>query len=132
MPERYAHYLAPFRDCRPLDARLLAVLVSLPAEVQSDFLSDTTFRITLEDYEPGRGWRMFMDCPDSGRKISRCVVLRGKLATAPEAFAHYVIAHELAHAYLRNGGWEEISDPEEAADALAAQWGHARPGFRWA
>ena len=40
---------------------------------------------------------------------------------------YYVIAHEFAHAYLRNGGWGEILDREEAADALAAHWGFPRP-----
>jgi hypothetical protein len=38
-----------------------------------------------------------------------------------------VIAHELAHAYLRNGGWGEISDRELAADALAESWGFPKP-----
>jgi hypothetical protein len=52
-------------------------------------------------------------------------------ADSNEAFAHYVIAHEFAHAYLRNGGWNEITDREEAADALAASWGFRRPPL-WA
>jgi len=38
-----------------------------------------------------------------------------------------VIAHEFAHAFLRNGPWGEITDVEEAADALAATWGFIRP-----
>ena len=41
----------------------------------------------------------------------------------------YVIAHELAHAVLRNGGRWGSDDPEEAADALAAQWGFAKLGL---
>jgi signal-transduction protein with cAMP-binding, CBS, and nucleotidyltransferase domain len=39
----------------------------------------------------------------------------------------YIIAHELAHAYLRNGGWGDLADPEASADALAASWGFIRP-----
>jgi hypothetical protein len=70
-----------------------------------------------------------MACPvDVVWKGSRSVVLRRRLAECAEDFAHYVIAHELAHAHLWNGGWGEISDPEDAADALAASWGFARPG----
>ena len=41
--------------------------------------------------------------------------------------AKYIIAHEFAHAFLRNGGWGEITDAEEAADALAASWGFHKP-----
>ena len=74
---------------------------------------------------------MFMDLPSGGSAVSRCVVLRGKLDRAPENFALYVIAHEFAHAFLRNGGWKEISDKEEAADALAASWGYPKPARRW-
>ena len=40
-----------------------------------------------------------------GRNGSRCVVLKPQLTDCPKALAHYVIAHELAHAYLHNGGW---------------------------
>ena len=70
---------------------------------------------------------MWLTCPGTGGNGSRCVVLKRRLADCPEAFAHYVIAHELAHAYLRNGGWEEIDDPEAAADAVAASWGFPKP-----
>jgi hypothetical protein len=55
------------------------------------------------------------------------VILKPRLADCPEDFAHYVIAHEMAHAYLRNGGWGTIEDPELAADTLAATWGFGRP-----
>lgn len=114
-----------------MQRRVEYVLQSLPAAIQRDFLEDSTFRMTLEDYTPGRGSKMFMSLPDSGSSVSRCVVLREKLDGAPERFALYVIAHELAHAYLRNGGWGKIHDQEEAADALAASWGYAKPRLRW-
>jgi Zn-dependent peptidase ImmA (M78 family) len=55
------------------------------------------------------------------------VVLKPQLAECAKTFAHYVIAHELAHACLHNGGWREMDDPETAADALAACWGFPKP-----
>lgn len=118
--------LEPLSDLQRLRARVERVLQALPEEIQHDFLSDSTFRITLEDYSPETGWRMFMQCPCPKTKMSRCVVLRRRLETAREDFALYIIAHEFAHAYLRNGGWGHIDDAEEAADALAARWGFPR------
>lgn len=106
--------------------RLATVLHSLPDEVVEDFLSDDTFTIQPERVTKAKSTTMFMACP-TGRNVSRCVILREKLTGAKQDFAHYVIAHELAHAFLRNGGWGEIADREEAADALAAHWGYARP-----
>ena len=108
-------------------SRVLAVLHLLPETVQRDFLDDPRFRITLENHVPGEGWSLWMASPGPIGSGSRCVVLRPKLADCSEAFAHYVIAHEFAHAYLRNGGWGDITDIEVAADALAASWGFNRP-----
>ena len=127
MAAMFRAFLAPFAQHAQLQQRVEHVLNALPSDVQQDFLSDTTFRVTLEDYSPQSGWRMFMACPSPEQKVSRCVVLRGKLDEADEIFATYVIAHEFAHAFLRNGGWGEFTDIEEAADALAASWGFARP-----
>ena len=42
-------------------------------------------------------------------------------------FLGSLLAHELAHAYLRNEGRWPGDDPEAAADALAAEWGFPRP-----
>jgi hypothetical protein len=108
---------------------VLAVLNRLPEPVQRDFLDDPRFRVTLDNFVPGKGWSLLMDVPGPPGSGSRCVVLRPRLATCSEAFAHYVIAHEFAHAYLRNGGWGEITDVEQAADALAASWGFRRPAL---
>ena len=83
--------------------------------------------MTLDDFVPGKGRTVWMACPGPGGNGSRSVVLKPRLADCPEAFAHYVIAHELAHAYLHNGGWGEIDDPEAAADAMAASWGFSKP-----
>ena len=105
----------------------MAVLDRLPEPVQRDFLDDPRFRIALENYVPGEGWSLWMASPGPVGSSSRCVVLRPRLAECHESFAHYVIAHEFAHAFLRNGGWGDITDIEEAADALAASWGFSRP-----
>lgn len=124
---RFHDQLAQFAPYGQLHTRLVGVLRALPESVQQDFIDDATFRITLEDYTPGIGWRLFMACPTSSGMVSRCVVLRRKLNETPVSFTDYVIAHEFAHAFLRNGGWGEIRDIEQAADALAASWGFRRP-----
>lgn len=117
------------REYPGISRRLMNILRSLPGEVLSDFISDATFRIEPERVTEGQRTTMFMACP-TGRNISRCVILRAKLEHAKADFANYVIAHELAHAYLRNGGWQEFTDREEAADALAKHWGYPKPN-RW-
>ena len=111
----------------PLVPRIVAVLQRLPWAVLQDFLEDSRFRLRMDDFVSGRGRTVWMASPESGGNGSRCVVLRPSLASCHEDFAHYVIAHELAHAYLRNGGWGSIEEPEEAADALAGSWGFDRP-----
>ncbi len=124
---RFTAYLDPFTDHPTLQRRVLHVLEQLPAAVQQDFLDDDRFQVIVDNYQPGIGWSFLMPAPGRGAQGSRCVVLRLKLADASEPFAWYVIAHEFAHAYLRNGGWGEITDIEEAADALAAAWGFEQP-----
>jgi hypothetical protein len=57
----------------------------------------------------------------------RSVVLKRTLTRRPLPFVRYVIAHELAHAHLRNAGRFPGEDPEHAADALAAEWGFPKP-----
>lgn len=126
--QRIGAYVARAADLALLHDRIVAVLVAMPADVVSGLLNDPCFRIALDNHIPGRGSTVWMACPPNGVwRGSRSVVLRRRLADAPEAFAHYVIAHEFAHAHLWNGGWENYADPEEAADALAASWGFLRP-----
>ncbi|HAP08687.1 MAG TPA: hypothetical protein DCR20_12735 [Planctomycetaceae bacterium] len=123
------------RDLEPwpgLHARTLAVLSSLPAEVQQDFLNDPRFQITIDNYTPETGWTLWMPAPGPPGEGSRCVVLRKRLEWCHAGFAAWVIAHEFAHAWLRNGPWGEITDVEEAADAMAAVWGYLRPPGKWA
>ncbi len=111
----------------PLVPRIAAVLQQLPRAVLEDLLEDSRFALRMDDFVSGRGRTVWMASPESGGNGSRCVVLRPSLASCHEEFAHYVIAHELAHASLRNGGWGSIEDPEQAADALAGTWGFDRP-----
>lgn len=120
---KWSHYLKPFDGLPELQRRIIQVLDCLPMDVQQDFLLDPRFGMDIDNYEPGEGWSLFMPCPGPPGQGSRRVVLRPKLEEASEEFAKYIIAHEFAHAFLRNGGWGEITDIEEAADALAASWG---------
>ena len=85
--------------------------------------------MTMESYHPEKGYTLWIAAPDPNGGASRCVVLRAKLATCGEACGLDVSAYELAHAFLRNGGWGEITDREEAADALAESWGFPKPNF---
>ena len=120
-------YAESFAEYPLLQQRVLLVLESLPPDVQRDFLDDDRFGVEIDNFQPGVGWSLFMPTPGPPGQGSRRVVLRPKLNHATETFALYVIAHEFAHAFLRNGGWGEITDIEEAADALAASWGFHRP-----
>lgn len=123
----FAEFLEPFAALPSLQERLLAVLIALPSEVRTDFLSDSRFRIALDDFVPSEGRNVWLACPAPGGNGSRCVVLKPRLADCGREFALYVIAHELAHSYLRNGGWGDLADPEKSADALAASWGFDKP-----
>lgn len=123
----FSAYLQAFEHCQPLRQRVLHVLRTLPLEVQQDFLSDPRFTVSLDNYVPGEGSTVFMAAPGGTGDSSRSVVLKPRLTECDEAFAHYVIAHEFAHAYLRNGPWGDISNTEDAANALAASWGFPLP-----
>jgi len=118
--------LRTFADHEPLRLRVLKVLRALPEPVKEDLFRDPRFHIMLEQRTGNRS-SMWIALPSACGNPSRCVVLRARLSTSSEAFACYVIAHELAHAFLRNGGWGHITDREEAADAMAATWGFDKP-----
>jgi len=126
--ESIHEYVARAIDEPVLRKRVVAVLVAIPQDVVAGLLHDPCFQISLDNHVPGRGGTVWMACPgDIVWKGSRSVVLKKRLSDCAEAFAHYVIAHELAHAHLWNGAWGEITDPEHAADALAGSWGFPRP-----
>ena len=119
-------WLRPFNLEASLHAHAAEVVASLPAHVRDDFMFDPSF--TMCDYEPraGTAFHVPVKLP-SRQRSSRSVVLKRTLRTRPEPFVRWVIAHELAHAHLRNGGRYPGDDPEHAADALAAGWGFPRP-----
>ena len=118
--------LDAFVEGDPLRQRLVMVLESLPPQVLHDFLEAPRLRITK--LGPNRDSEMtLLALPAADGRGSRCVVLKQRLAECSESFGLYVIAHELAHAHLHNGPWGDITDREEAADALAASWGFHRP-----
>ena len=123
----FSSYLQAFEQHEPLRRRVLHVLSALPSEVQQDFLSDPRFDISLDNYVPGEGSTVFMAAPGEIGDGSRSVVLKPRLSECHVAFAYYVIAHEFAHAYLWNGPWGEITNVEDAANALAASWGFPMP-----
>ncbi len=110
-----------------LRERIIAVLESLPIEVVQDLLNDGRFTMVVDDPKDGRQTRFHIPLPGVGDEGSRMIAWKISLAEAPLDFANYVIAHEFAHAFLRNRGRTRDEDPEDAADALAAQWGYDKP-----
>ena len=117
-----------------LHREVAGVLGTLPGHVRDDFVGDPAF--TLFDYDPRPGLVTHVPvglprAPRNGagprQGGSRSVVLKRTLARRPLPFVRWVIAHELAHAHLRNAGRFPGEDPEHAADALASEWGFPRP-----
>jgi hypothetical protein len=118
-------WLSRFSLDTVLHEHVAGVVVVLPEHVRDDLLTDRNFRMC--DYEPGLGMvhvPVGLPGPKGG---GRAVVLKRTLRRRPVPFVRYVIAHELAHAHLRNRGRWPGDDPEHAADALAAEWGFPRP-----
>ena len=106
-----------------LHAEALAVLHAMPEGVRAGLMADPLFR--MSDYDPAMGLLVPVASPGRGRP-ARSVALKRTLLSKPTGFVRYIIAHELAHAYLWNAGRHVGEDPEAAADALAAEWGFAR------
>lgn len=127
MVERIERWLANFGLDQNVRDHTLIVLTRLPEDVRSDLMDDPAFQIC--DYEPAP--RAMLQVPmrlGARGQPGRCVVLKRTINRRPPQFARWVIAHELAHAYLRHGGRWPNEDPEQAADGLAADWGFPRPG----
>jgi hypothetical protein len=126
MSEQLAEWLEAFALDEFLRGHVAVVMVRLPDHVRDDFLGDPAF--LLCDYEPAVGAMTVVPVgPPRRNAAGRSVVLKRTLRRRPDAFVRYVIAHELAHAHLRNAGRFPGEDPERAADALAAEWGYPRP-----
>jgi hypothetical protein len=120
-------WLRPFKLDEHLRSHASEVLASLPPHVRADLMGDPAF--TMCDYEPGPGvtYHVPVRLGAAGRGPGRAVVLKRTLRRRPPEFVRWVIAHELAHAHLRNAGRWPGDDPEHAADALAAGWGFPKP-----
>ncbi len=129
MRDRIDQYLRPFGLHAALHTHAAHVLATLPDAVLSDLLDDPG--VVFYDYDPAPG--KMMEVPvrlPCGRGASRSIVLKRTLTARAPAFVNWLIAHELAHAHLRNQGRWPGDDPELAADSLALQWGFPRPS-RW-
>lgn len=124
-------WLRPFALDERLHAHTAEVVASLPASVRDDLMSDPAF--SMCDFEPAPGVVFHVPVRfGEQRKPARAVVLKRTLRARPVDFVRWVIAHELAHAHLRNAGRWPGDDPEHAADALAGDWGFPKPSyFRW-
>jgi hypothetical protein len=124
--EQIDQWLSSFPLDGSIRAHVAAVLQNLPEEVQADLMDDPGF--VVYDYDPGL--HQVMHVPViflQPGKPGRSIVLKRSIKRRSTSFARWVIAHELAHAYLRHGGRYPNEDPELAADSLAADWGFPRP-----
>jgi hypothetical protein len=102
------------------------VIDNLPEEVRTDLMDDPQFVVC--DYDPGPHAVMHVPMRFGGTgRPGRSIVLKRTIKRRSVPFARWVIAHELAHAYLRHGGRFPDEDPEHAADCLAAEWGFPKP-----
>lgn len=99
------------------------VMGAMPHAVIIDLVSDDGFVLLEAEH---RTSALMIPAPGK-RKPVRAVVLKRRMWRSDTHFVRWVIAHELAHAHLRNAGRHPGEDPEHAADALAAEWGFARP-----
>jgi hypothetical protein len=117
----------------PLDGwirgHVAAVFENLPEDVRADLMNDPGFLMC--DFDPGA--HVVMHVPvrfTAGGKAGRSVVLKRTIKRRPVPFVRWVIAHELAHAYLRHEGRWPQEDPEHGADSLAAAWGFPKPELK--
>ena len=122
-----SRFVERFIEHPALRERVFAVLQTLPQIVVQDILHDPRFTMVVYNPEEGQHTSFPIARPGVGDAGSRMIAWRISLAYAPLDFANYVIAHEFAHAYLRNRGRTHDEDPEDAADALAAEWGYDKP-----
>lgn len=127
--EQIRDWVARFELQAALAAHVETVLRAAPNDVRADLLCDPDF--LLCEYEQTPSGTVVPvaapRAPGQAHRGGRSVALRRGLGARSAAFAQWVVAHELAHAFLRNEGRWAGDDPELAADALAAEWGFPRP-----
>ncbi len=123
-------WLLAFQLDEWLCAHVVEVVAVLPKLVREDLMTDPSF--IMHDYDPRD---RTVTCVPVGMpsrgKPGRSVSLKRTLNGRPIEFVRWVIAHELAHAHLRNRGRSIDEDPETAADSLAADWGFPKPVRRF-
>lgn len=127
--QKIDQWLIAFQLDEWLCAHVAEVVATLPELVRDDLMTDPSF--IMHDYDP---LDRTITCvpvgmPSRGRP-GRSVSLKRTLIAKPIEFVRWVIAHELAHAHLRNRGRFVDEDPETAADSLAADWGFPKPPRR--
>ena len=128
MRDEIYEWLQPFGLDGLLNNHAAHVLQSLPIEVRTDIMGDAG--VVFYDYQPGPGVVMQVPVRIPTRNgASRSVVLKRTLTRREPEFVRWLIAHEIAHAHLRNAGRWPGEDPEHAADALAEGWGYPRPSM---
>ena len=119
-------WLARFRLDPTIGAHVRAVIDALPEPVRRDLMTDPSF--TICEYTPAPDGAATVPVGAPGAQgSSRSVALKSTLAERPAPFVRWLVAHELAHAHLRNAGRFPEEDPEDAANALAAAWGFPYP-----
>lgn len=128
--QKIDQWLITFQLDTWLCAHVAEVVATLPEPVRDDLMTDPSF--IMHDYDPRE---QAITCvpvgmPSRGRP-GRSVSLKRTLIAKPVDFVRWVIAHELAHAHLRNRGRFIGEDPEIAADSLAADWGFPKPSRRF-
>jgi len=119
-------WLTAFNLDETIASHAAEVMGCLSDEARDDLLNDPAFRMMDYDPTPGMMTHIPVAAPRA-KSAGRSVLLKRTLRHRPAPFVRWVIAHELAHAHLRNAGRWPGEDPEHAADALAAQWGFPRP-----
>jgi hypothetical protein len=125
MTDEIDRWLESFRLDDWIRDHVAIVMEKLPGDIRADFMEDPSFAMC--DYDPGPKAVLHVPIQLPGRSV----VLKRTLKRRPTDFVRWLIAHELAHAYLRHGGHGAHSDPENAADSLAAEWGFPKPENPW-
>jgi len=125
MRDRIEQWLAPFDLDSVLHGHVVEVVLCLPQGARDDLMDDWAF--VLCDYEPSAAGANIPVKLGGRGQPGRSVVLKRTLRNKSDRFVRWVIAHELAHAVLRNKGRADDADPEHAANALAAEWGFPCP-----
>jgi hypothetical protein len=119
-------WLTAFGLDRSLAAYAAQVVGQMSPDARADLIGDPAFQMMDYDPTPGLITHIPVAAPRA-KSAARSVLLKRTLKHRPAPFVRWVIAHELAHAHLRNAGRWPGEDPEHAADALAALWGFPRP-----